>query len=231
MCHIGIIMHAVIAGDIVAYTSLKVGDREQLEGSLDVLFSELEQVFSVAGWMAKGDFLEFYVPNKTHGLRAMLAVKTFVRSQSLGRGDTANKKAKLHNEHGIRLALSLGELDRLDLKEGLIDGAAIYQAGRLLGEEKTHDKQRVTVKQTLFINAEEESIEAEFQPQLALIDELLMRSTAKQCEVVYHRLMGREEKEISKLLQRSQSTVNQHTTQAGWHAIESAVNRFESVLS
>lgn len=224
-------MHAVIAGDIVAYTSLSVPEREALERALETLFSDLGAVLKVQGWMAKGDFLEFYVPQLSSGLRAMLAVKTFIRSRGYGKDSSSNRKAKLHHEHGIRLVLSLGKLDRLDLKEGLIDGAAIYQAGRLLSDEKTHDKQRVTVKRTLFFSASEKAVEAEFQPQMALLDELLMRATAKQCEVVYHRLLGREEKEISSSLGRSQSTINQHTTQAGWHAIELSVNRFESVVS
>lgn len=215
---------------MVAYTSLAVADRISLERSLEQLLGELGTAMGIRGWVSKGDFLELHIPRPQDGLRAMLAVKTFIRSLDLGSGAEATERAKLHREHGIRLALGLGELDRIDLDKLLLDGPAINQAGRLLSEESTHDKKRVTVKRTLFLCCSDPAIERQTRPLLALIDALLSRNTAKQCGVVYLRLLGKDEKQIGKMLGRSQSTINRHTTQASWHALEEAIIHFETLL-
>lgn len=232
MCFIGIIMmHAVISGDVVAFTSLSVKDRAFLEKRFEVLLSDLSETMNVFGRLVRGDFLEFYVPQPKFALRVMLLVKTFVRSQELEQEGSEDKHVKLHLDHGIRLALGMGELERLDLKKGILDGEAIYMSGRLLNEEKTHDKKRITVKRTLFFRSTDPELEAEVSALVFLIDELLKRATRKQCEVLYYRLMGKDEKEIAEALGKGQSTINQHTTQSGWHAIEFAVDRFETLVS
>lgn len=232
MCFIGLIMmHAVISGDVVAFTGLSVSQRSFLEKRFSVLLSDLKQSIGVFGRIVRGDFLEFYVPQPKDGLRVMLLAKTFVRSQELEQEGVESKYVKLHRDHGIRLALGMGELERLDLEKGILDGEAIYMSGRLLNEEKTHGKQRITVKRTLFFRSADVELETEVEVLLVLLEEILKRATQKQCAVLFHRLMKKDEKEIAAELGKGQSTINQHTTQAGWHAIECAVERFETLVS
>ncbi len=224
-------MHAVISGDVIAFTSLSVAQRGQLEERINALLGELASGFAVHGQIVRGDFLELYVPKPEQSFRVMLLAKTFVRAQELEIEPNEDKRVKLYRSHGIRLALGMGSLERLDLEKGILDGEAVYLSGRLLNEEKTHDKKRVTVKRTLFFRSADADLQAEIEPLLALVDELLGRATGKQCEVLYHRLLSKEEKRISEELKRGQSTINQHTTQAGWQAIEQAVERFETRVS
>ncbi|MCH6256882.1 hypothetical protein MLD52_10010 [Puniceicoccaceae bacterium K14] len=224
-------MHAVVSGDVVAFTSLSVKRRAFLEERFSILLSDLSESMEIFGRVVRGDFLEFYVPRSSDALRVMLLVKSFVRSQEFPEEQVADKHVRLHLEHGIRLALGMGALERLDLEKGVLDGEAIYMSGRLLNEEKTHDKQRITVKRTLFFKSSDSAMEAEIEVLVVLLDEILKRTTGKQSEVLYHRLMGKDEKDIAAELGKSQSTINQHTTQAGWSAIECAVNRFETLVS
>ena len=224
-------MHAVISGDVVAFTRLSIQQRAFLEERVSDLLRQLKRSFGVYGQLVRGDFLELYLPKPADGLRVMLLVKSYVRSQELPEADSADKLVKLHLEHGIRLALAIGELERVDPERGVLDGPAVYMTGRLLNEEKTHDKQRVAIKRTLFFRSTNPEFEAELGLVVTLLDELLKRATRKQCEVLYHRLCGLDEKQISAILERGQSTINKHTTQVGWHAVEQAVERFETAVS
>jgi hypothetical protein len=121
-------------------------------------------------------------------------------------------------------------LSRLDLKNGIIDGDAIYFSGRMINEDKTYNKAKVTIKNTLFIKSNNDKLDGEIQPLLSLIDIMISKNTEKQCEVLYLKLMGYNEESIVKKLNKRQSTVNEQSTIAGWNAIEKAVQRFENVI-
>lgn len=74
---------------------------------------------------------------------------------------------------------------------------------------------------------------AEFTEQmdviLELLDVLLKNATSRQSEVVYYKLLGKNEKEIAKMLNVRQHAVNQLSNAVGWKAVESAVNYFEKL--
>jgi len=62
------------------------------------------------------------------------------------------------------------------------------------------------------------------------LDVLFAESTRAQCEIIFYKLLSKSEKEISEILKKSQSTINQHSTAAGWFAIDRAVKYFESQI-
>ena len=64
---------------------------------------------------------------------------------------------------------------------------------------------------------------------LGLLDVVLKKATSIQSEIVYNKLLGKQENEIAKLLNIKQPTVNRHSNSAGWPAIESAVKYFEKL--
>lgn len=125
------------------------------------------------------------------------------------------------------MAIGIGELKRLDTENGIFDGEAIYFAGRLLSENKTYNKGKVIIKNTLFIKSNDQELDDEITPLLALLDVLISNCTAKQCEVLYLKLLGYEESFLVRVLRIGQSAINQRSTGAGWNAIEKAVTRFE----
>jgi hypothetical protein len=225
--------HAVISGDIIASTSLNEHGKGKIEASLNVLIKELERKYSVYGRILKGDYLECYVPEVVNAFRVALAIKSFVKSIDITSGDVnadSGGRLKLFKTYGIRLAIGIGDLSRLDLKNGIIDGEAIYFSGRIINEDKTSNKEKVTIKNTLFIKSNDDNLDREIQPLLSLIDIMISKNTEKQCEVLYLKLMGYNEETIVKKLKKRQSTVNEQSTIAGWNAIERAVHRFEDVI-
>ncbi len=223
--------NALISGDIVASTSLNDVDRRKIGESLKSLAKELSEKYNVYSRSTEGDdSIVCYVPHIPDALRVMLAIKCFIKSIPIsdnGLNNKGNNRIKFFKMHGIRLALGIGELSRLDIEKGIFDGEAIYFSGRLLSENKTYNKEKVIIKNTLFLKSSDQEFDDEMIPLLALLDVLISKCTAKQCEVLYLKLMGNDEALIAEMLNKSQPTINEHSTLAGWNAIEKAVTRFE----
>jgi hypothetical protein len=222
---------AAISGDIIAYTSLSSSEKTKLETAVIQLLKDLSIRFGVYGRMIKGDYLECYIPDPADALRVALAIKSYIKSFSLELNDSKDKRIKAFKTYGIRLAIGIGEISRFDPTKGIIDGEAIYFSGRIINESRsTSDKERIVVKNTLFIKTNDENLNSEFEPVLALIDALISKATARQCKVLCLKLMGNDEDAIAKKLQLFQSTINQHSTGIGWNAIEKAVLHYERVI-
>jgi len=228
-------IRSIVSGDIIASTSLNIVDREKIGNYLKLMAKELKEKFNVSTRFTEGnDYIDSYIPNNSDALRVMLAIKCFVKSIPISTIDSINQadnRRKFFMMHGIRLALGIGELSRLDIDNGIIDGEAIYFSGRTINENRTYNKGKVVIKNTLFIKSADNEFDVEFIPLLALIDILLSKCTAKQCNVLYLKLLGYGEAKIADLLEKKQSTINEHSTGAGWIAIEKAVNRFETVVN
>ncbi len=225
--------YSVISGDIVSSTSLSVEDSKLVEESLKTLLEELKQKFNVYGRLIKGDYLECVVPDASMGLQIALAIKSFVKAipidiKKYKKDDNRVKQFKIH---GIRLAIGYGELSRYNPEEGIIDGEAIYFSGREISGETTYNKERIVIKNTLFFTSKNEEFNKNFQPLLALLDVLFSKATARQCEVLYLKLMKNQEEEIARRMGIGQSAVNQHSTSVGWNAIDEAVNYFKLIIS
>lgn len=225
--------YSVVSGDIVSSTSLNSEDRKSVEDNLKILLIDLKQKFDVYGRILKGDYLECVVPNASEGLQVALSIKSFVKALSIDTGsyEKGDNRIRQFKIHGIRLAIGYGELSRFNPDEGVIDGDAIYFSGRAISGETTHNKERIVIKNTLFFASGNEVLNKNFKPILALLDVLLSKATARQCEVLYLKLMGNQEEEIAQQLGIGQSAVNQHSTSVGWNAIEEAVNYFKMVIS
>ena len=222
---------AVISGDIIAYTSLSDADKPKIENSIGQLFQELESRFDVFSRMIKGDYLECYIPDPANALRVALLIKSFIKACALELDDSKDKRLSAFKTHGIRLAIGIGEITRFDRDKGIIDGEAIYFSGRTISDiSATFDKERIVIKSTLFIKTNDERLTSELEPLLALLDILISKSTAKQSNVLYLKLLGNSEDAIAKKLDLFQSTVNEHSTSLGWNAIEKAVLYFEKLM-
>ncbi len=220
---------AVISGDIVSSTSLTNADRDLVERNLKRLLVELKNSFNIYGRVIKGDYLECVVLEPSNALRIALIIKGFVKSIHI-ESTSSDKKVNLFKTHGIRLAIGYGELSRFDPEKGIIDGEAIYLSGRTINETTTYNKKRIVIKNTLFFISNNQELNNEFEPILALIDVLMWKATSRQCEVLYLKLMKNSEIAISKRLRIAQSVVNNHSTSVGWNAIEKAVKRFSEVI-
>ena len=225
---------AIVSGDIIASTSLNDADRKTLGECLIKMTHRLNRTFNVYSRLTEGnDYIDCYVPKMSDAMRVMLAIKCLVKSIPIGADTSINQtdnRSKFFRIHGIRLALGIGELSRLDTQNGIIDGEAIYYSGRIISENRTYNKEKVIIKNTLFIKTNDKDIDDEISTLLALLDVILSKCTAKQSQVLYLKLLGYDELFIVRALRKKQATINGHSTSAGWNAIEKAVLRFETVV-
>lgn len=223
----------VISGDIISSTSLVMEDRVILEEKLKGLLKVLKDKWGVYGRLIKGDYLECVCQNSAEALRVALAIKSFVKSFDPKKANNRedNNRISLFKTHGIRLAIAFGELSRFDPEKGVMDGEAVYLAGRLINQSpSSHGKERVVIKNTLFFTSHEERINEQMDPLMGLLDVLISKATARQSEVLYWKLLGFTESEIARKLGINQSVVNQHSTSVGWNSIERAVEYFSKTL-
>ena len=222
--------YTVISGDLVAYTSLNALEKEQLEQQLEQLFIVLKERFNTYGRRVKGDYLECVVPNPAQALQVALILKTAITAFEIDR-DSNDERLKAFQTYGIRLALGYGTLDRYDPEKGIIDGEAIYKSGRAISKESTHNKDRIVIKNTMFVSTNDSLLKNTLETLLALLDHILSKVTTRQSEILYHKLLGKSEKEIAAHLGISQPSVNQHSTASGWNAIDKTVHYYSTLFS
>ena len=225
---------ATISADIISYTSLVDTDKRKLESQIRVLLSDLSKTYKkdfFFGRIVQGDYIECAVKKPKHILRIALLLKTFIKSLELKASDTKDSRIKYFNEHAIRLAIAVAPLATINAEKGIIDGEAIYLSGRAIKNISTSDKQKIVIKNTLFFCSEIKKEQDKYETIISLLDTIISKCSSKQCEVIYLKLMGYSEKEISEKLGKFQSTISQHSTSAGWHSIEKTVNYFEQNIS
>lgn len=225
--------YCVLSGDIVSSTSLTQSEREELIQSLEKLIQNLTIRYNIYGRILKGDYLECVIPEPGNALRIALIIKSYIKYlAATARGIPAeSNRIKYYKTHGIRVALGYGNLSNFNKEKDIIDGEAIYLSGREISGESTYNKERLIIKNSLFFASNYTALNEVFTPIFALLDVLLTKATARQCEVLYLKLQNFSEEEIAKKLGIGQSAVNQHSTGLGWNAIESAVHYFDRHLS
>jgi len=221
---------ATISCDIVSSTALSTESRDILATKLRGLIKKLTKHFEKEGFygrILKGDYIECALDEPDVALRVALLIKTFVRSLELPKPKYENKRIKYFKEHGVRIAIAVAPLENYQPVKGVMDGEAIYLSGRALNRKDTYDKQKVIIKKTLYFLSSDQALEDLYETILEMLDVILARCSAKQCEVVFYKLLNNSEIEIAKILKKNQSTINQHSTAAGWNAIYRAVSYFE----
>ena len=116
----------------------------------------------------------------------------------------------------------------VDSTRGILDGEAIYLSGRKLDNKRSSNKEKIVIKNTMFFESADTN--SEYCAVLVeLLDVLLRNITARQAEVMYYKLLSFNELQIANKMGIKQATVNQHSTAAGWNAIEHTLNYFEQI--
>lgn len=224
---------SAISADVISYTSLSEGEKRLLEEGIRRLLADLTKKYenqSFYGRLVQGDYVECAMKSAKYALRIALLLKTFVKSIDFKTSKQPNKRLKYFNEHGIRLALAVAPLDKIDSEKGIIDGEAIYVSGRAIKNISTSDKQKIVIKNTMFFCSKDVKLQELFDTIFTLLDTIISKCSAKQSEIIYYKLLEYSERNISEALGKYQSTISQHSTSAGWLAIEKAVKYFENVM-
>jgi hypothetical protein len=222
---------ATISADVISYTSLADDEKRKLEKGIRDLLSDLSVRYKKHGFfgrLVQGDYIECAMNAPEYALRIALLLKSYVKSVDFKK--PSSKRLKYFGEHGIRLAVAIAPLNRIDPVDGVIDGEAIYLSGRAIKNLSTSGKQKIVIKNTMFFCSNDKDLQDHFDLIFSLLDTIISKCSAKQSEIIFYKLMGNSEKEISHKLVKSQSTISEHSTAAGWLSIEKAVNYFENTI-
>jgi len=215
-----------ISADIISSTAMNVEDRLILEKKILEVIKTLEEKFhseNFYGRLIKGDYIECVLENPQHALKVALILKSFVKSLDIAENEK-NTKIQEFKKYGVKIALAVGELSIFDKEKGIIDGEAIYLSGRSINEKTSSNKEN---KKTLIFRSSNEKHKNCFESIFSLLDFHFAKLTRTQCEIIYHKLLGKSEKEIAEITNKFQSAVNRASTTAGWWAIDDAVRAFE----
>ncbi len=215
-------MIATISADIVRSTSMETADLLELRRGLRGLLNDLEQVHP-GFWarIVRGDGLECVVPDCRDSLRIAILLKLFVKMRVAD-----FNCSELLQRYGIRFSIAAGDLKYADKDEDIIDGPAIYLSGRNLDEISRKSGGRMSVFE---LDREPRSLSDVLDSYVALVCDLVDSYSAKQAAVVYYKLLGFKEVEISERLGIYQSSVNMRATNAQWGLLNRAIKDFENL--
>ncbi len=221
-------VRATISADIISSTSLSVEELTLLQSEIHGFLDELSEKSQGNDWgrLFKGDSVEIFLHDPHEALRVALLLKTLVK-KTFAWGKENNARRELFRKYGIRLAIGIGEMRIADQKQDILDGEAIYNSGRLL--EKA-SKEKLSIKRSMFFACPNPLLTEYVDVMVGLLDTLLRNATSRQNEILYYRLLGKNEKEIAGMLNIKQSAVNQRSNSAGWKAVESALNYYEKLI-
>lgn len=222
------IMNAVITGDLIHFTNIpekeKVGLLDFIERALSTWSDDFDMEYEIY----RGDSFQCYLNSPHYALRLALIIKTYIKSLNpLEEGHilrpTLGKRKMLFTLLGFdtRVSVGIGEKNYKNERLATSNGDAFILSGRNLDELKS-------TKQSIGISSSDNN-DGELSSAIEMLDFILSRSTALQCEVVYLKLLGYNETEIANRLDINQSAVNQRSTSAGWNAIRTFVERFEKL--
>lgn len=225
--------HATISADIIASTSLDSKEIATLTLYIQQLLQHIEEYLSgkdrIYSRLILGDYIECLINKPKDALRVALILKTGIKSFHLEKKtERVSANRKLFQSYGIRVAIGIGQMNTELIEKDILNGDAISRSGRLIAEQRTSNKEKIVIKNTLFIDSPNAVLNNTFTVILGLMDELLNKATGKQSEIIFLKLFGLNEEEISRKLNIGQSSVNQQSRAAGWNAIEQAVKYYES---
>lgn len=213
-------MIATISADIVRSTSLQTGDLIELRNRLRGLLDDLEKDYQ-GFWarITRGDSIECVVPDYRYVLRIAILIKLFVKIQV----DSLDCH-ELLQRYGIRFSIGLADINYADKNEDIIDGPAIYISGRNLDEISKKD-----LYTAFEIEKTSRAFSQVMDSYVALLGNLVDSYSAKQAEVVFYKLLGYKEVEISHRIGVYQSAVNMRSTGAQWGLLNTAIKDFEEL--
>ena len=170
--------------------------------------------------IVKGDGIECFIPEHRYALRIAVLLKLFVKMQ-------ANKCecSEMLQKYGIRFSIGMSGKVYENRREDIIDGPAIYLSGRNLDTISHKDN----VYSIMEVDGAPEEVNCFLDSYVAMVSNQVDSYSVKKAEVVYYKLLGFKEREISERLGIFQSSVNTRSTNAQWGLLNTAIKDFENM--
>ena len=214
-------MIATISADIVRSTSMNTEDLIVLRNRLRDLFQDFEEDYP-GFWarIVRGDSIECVIPNYNDALRIAILIKLYVKMRV-----SEFECSEMLQRYGIRFSIGVADIKYADKKEDIINGPAIYLSGRNLDEIS----RRENIMTAFEIGQAPKPLSNLLDSYVAMVSGIVDSYSAKQAEVVFLKLLGFKEIEISERVGISQSSVNTRAANAQWGLLNTAIKDFEAL--
>ena len=214
-------MIATISADIVRSTSMNTEDLIVLRNRLRDLFQDFEEDYP-GFWarIVRGDSIECVVPDYNDALRIAILIKLYVKMRV-----SEFECSEMLQRYGIRFSIGVADIKYADKKEDIINGPAIYLSGRNLDEIS----RRENIMTAFEIEQAPKPLSNLLDSYVAMVSGIVDSYSAKQAEVVFLKLLGFKEIEISERVGISQSSVNTRAANAQWGLLNTAIKDFEAL--
>lgn len=197
---------AVITGDVVDSSVLSEAEKR--------FFQQKIEAFSCEGILLK--------PRFYRGDSFQLAVEPRIALWLALKFRAEIKRWKEAND--VRISVGIGEAAGWNEDVLLASGTAFERSGKNLDRLKK-------LALNIFIATENEELNQEFETYCYMADSIYRNLTAIQANVVYHRLDGLSQNDMSRLLGISQPAVSKSLKAANWLAVEKFLNRYEQIIA
>jgi hypothetical protein len=133
--------------------------------------------------------------------------------------------SEMLQKYGIRFSIGMSRKVYENREQDIMDGPAIYISGRNLDAIS----RRANVYSIIEVDGASEEMNCFLDSYVAMVSNLLDSYSVKKAEVVYYKLLGFKEREISERLGIFQSSVNTRSTNAQWGLLNTAIKDFENM--
>lgn len=213
-------MIAVITADLVDSSNYSEAILDEILKNLNSEFEKLQQEYGeeIDFKIYRGDSFQGVVSKFQHSLKIALQLKSLINKVKLKNQKPANPLAD------VKIAIGIGSFDYKGDSIAESNGQAFQFSGRTLDDMKNESRK-------IRLKTPSGNLNSEFEASLFLLDAIMEKWSQASAEVVYFLLKGMKETEIARILNISQSAVNQRKKACGWEAISVLLKRFENITA
>lgn len=194
---------AVVTGDIINFTALTAGKRQQLIEETDTLLKSWIKDEADAD-IFRGDSYQLLLQDPTIAMQRCIQLICWFKMHSTD-----------HTNIGTRISVGIGEVAYKGKTVLSSDGEAFHLSGRNF--DKMKDGQLLT------IHTGEPEHDETIKVILAFINKIIAQWTVAQAQVIFEILNNQTQQEIAKELGVSQPSINSRIKNANWKEIEMAL--------
>lgn len=215
-------IYAVICADVVESTSLDIDSLINMRQVLNDSFADIRNHLRVDFWarLIKGDYIECCCDSPALALRIAMILKCRLKWWAEA-FDCGGERLRTF---GLRFSIGVGQMRIIDPQRDIMDGEAIYVAGRGLNRLS-----RTEATSCFSFVSSDDFVEGLMDNNVIFIDEFINSMSARQCAVIYYKLLGFLEKDIAEILHLSQPAVNMRAKLASWSLINKALSVIDKV--
>lgn len=215
-------IYAVICADVVESTSLDIDSLINMRQVLNDSFADIRNHLRVDFWarLIKGDYIECCCDSPALALRIAMILKCRLKWWAEA-FDCGGERLRTF---GLRFSIGVGQMRIIDPQRDIMDGEAIYVAGRGLNRLS-----RTEATSCFSFVSSDDFVEGLMDNNVNFIDEFINSMSARQCAVIYYKLLGFLEKDIAEILHLSQPAVNMRAKLASWSLINKALSVIDKV--